>query len=198
MTEIVEAGELHFSYSGEFIADLARTGYWFENRREWAVRLLKCIRLPRELNEDQIFYMQSRGLTMEQIYAVSEQQTITDEQVGAILNGTAILTEDSKFMRQTDEAFQKALNNHRRNFVEIGNYLIKADVVDKYLKGLEQPRQSWDAYESVLKEAGFVKVVYSPLGRPKTVIEKTPASLGFQAALLKHAQLYLRSREDSK
>src|SRR5438094_4224170 len=76
-----------FSYSGETIIDLAREAYWFENRRKWAIRVLKKIRVAQNLDQDQLFYMMSRGLNEEQVYDLLQKETLSDEQIEEVLNG---------------------------------------------------------------------------------------------------------------
>lgn len=101
---------LHFTL-GEGIDDLVRQAYWFENRKEWAMSILKCLR------------------------------GITEAQKMAVLEGNARLipTEGGKRLKlvfRPDEKFKKKLVKHeewrKEHFYNLAGHFVSKSAVNRY------------------------------------------------------------------
>jgi len=108
-----EPETLYFRVNGEFIMDLARQGYWFENRQEWAKKLLGTL------------------------------HGITEEQTMAVLNGDAVLVGNAGAPGETislypkdDTEFKAKIAEQKKyqdeHYVFLAGHSIPRDHLDQY------------------------------------------------------------------
>jgi len=108
----IEKGTINFTV-GHGLDNLVRQAYWFENRQEWALKVLDCL----------------KGITMEQKMAVLNGYV----QLVPVEGGRKI-----SLVQETDIEFRKTLTAHRKwredYFYKISGKWIAKKHVDQYIK----------------------------------------------------------------
>jgi hypothetical protein len=144
----MESGQLSFSVEGAFIMDLARDGYWFEDRREWALNVLSCL----------------QGMTVDQALKVLNGD--------AVLSGVDSKTSKIEYDEIEDEKFKAKLTKHKK---WLADEVAKEEAKKK--AELEAALKREEARESVREHRSFW-MQPRPEKPREIVVPKNPVKLG--------------------